>query len=856
MPFNPLWPEFAASLEEVQWEEEPLHFVTTSQRWVQQAHWAWHLRQRDKPRAQTLAAELEPLLRASAQADPAQRSVLARVLLVRAEQPWLDGHTHEAQAMVQEALALCVAQGDTLGAGDAHALLAHILWQRGEDNSACFRAAQQAYAQAGDARRQRLISLRETFGVSLRDLSAARELLARHGHHHPEDEHPSVKAWRLALEAAMLEQAGDHAMALEPLSQAVEAALASGQHRVAAIWAGNVGIYLRNLHDLAGSLMWCERALALARQLGSRVMQATSLSQLGALLGRLKRYDDAVEMLLAADESMVPGSEAQAYNSHNLACVFVAMADWDRAARWLGIALPQLQVGGRRITINTAQLDLAIVQAAQGQLAQAKQLCVQVLADARQHHMRGNEVSALQTLADLCLAEDPQDGARQALGHLQQALAVARGIPGFQIEPRLLESLAAQWAQQGDLAQAYRHLQEATQARERVLGLEVGQRAAGLQVRYRTERLRQEADVLRRLSESEAQRANDLAVAHDTLAQLAQMGRELTAIVTEEQVFKALDGYLYQFLDASVMSLYLLDAETATLSRVYGHRQGQTMPPLSVALDDPRSGAARCARERRVLRLEEVLSDDDVVSLPCAERPPALRSLMLAPLMAGEAVLGVLAVHSEARHSYSEREESIFCTLCAYGAIALVNAQALARLRQAQEQLLAQNMALEQLAVTDALTGLPNRRQLDTVLSREVARAARYGTPLVLILLDVDHFKRINDEHGHLVGDEVLATLGRWLLQHLRQTDVVGRWGGEEFLLICPSIELAQGLHIAETLRAAVSRLVLPEVGALSVSLGVASHRPADTAVSCVARADAALYDAKRAGRNRVVAER
>ena len=857
MPFDPLRPEYAAGLEVVQSIEERLVPATGTQRWVLQAHVAWYQRQRDKARAQALAAELEPLLRGAVQSDLALCAVLARVLLVRAEQPWLDGDTHQAQALAQEALALGAAQGDALLVGDAHALLAHIVWQRGEDNTPCFQAAHHAYAQAGDARRRRLLGLREIFGVALRDLVSARAMLANLGQDHPEDQHPSVKAWRLAVEANVLEHAGDYASALEPLSQAVDAALASGQHRVAAIWSGNLGIYLRNLHDLSGSLMWCERALALARQLDSRVMQATGLSQLGSLLGKLKRYDDAVEILVAADEAMVAGSEARAYNSHHLACVFIAMSDWERAALWLGIALPQLFATGRRVSINTAQLDLATVYAGQGHIAQAQQLGWQALADARQHHLRSNEVAALQTLADLCLLDPSVQSARQALGHLQQALAVARSIPGFQIEPKLLESLAAQWARQGDFEQAYRHLQEAAQARERVLGLEVGQRAAGLQVRYRTERLRQEADVLRRLSESEAQRANDLAVAHDTLAQLAQLGRELTAMVTESQVFEALEGYLYQFLDVSVMSLYLLEAETATLKRVYGRRQGQPLPALHLALDEPDSAEARCALERRVLRLESTsLGDDSAERQSPTGQASDVHFMMLAPLMAGDTVLGVLAVQNEARHPYSEREESIFCTLCAYGAIALVNAQALTRLRQAQEQLMAQNMALEQLAVTDALTGLPNRRQLDTVLSREVARAARYGTPLVLILLDIDHFKRINDEHGHLLGDEVLAALGHLLRHQLRQTDVVGRWGGEEFLVICPSIELSQGLHIAETLRAAVARLVQPAVGPLSVSLGVAGHRPGDTAVTCVARADAALYAAKRAGRNRVEAER
>lgn len=156
------------------------------------------------------------------------------------------------------------------------------------------------------------------------------------------------------------------------------------------------------------------------------------------------------------------------------------------------------------------------------------------------------------------------------------------------------------------------------------------------------------------------------------------------------------------------------------------------------------------------------------------------------------------------------------------------------------------------LSMTDKLTQLPNRARLDQILDDNFAMAARYGTPFSIILLDVDHFKQVNDTHGHLVGDEVLRQVGRTLAANTRATDTVGRWGGEEFLVIAPLTPLEQAAHLAEKLRACVAATELPAVGHKTISLGVATSLRSEDINELVGRADAALYRAKQAGRNRV----
>ncbi len=171
------------------------------------------------------------------------------------------------------------------------------------------------------------------------------------------------------------------------------------------------------------------------------------------------------------------------------------------------------------------------------------------------------------------------------------------------------------------------------------------------------------------------------------------------------------------------------------------------------------------------------------------------------------------------------------------------------------EELVEKNRLLGILAVTDTLTGLHNRRKLDEVLDEELARARRYAIDLSIIMLDIDHFKQVNDTYGHGVGDDVLAALAGLLREHTRDADALARLGGEEFVVACRHTNARDCMTAAEKLREAIAAHDFPGAGRVTASLGVASFRPDDTAATLLARADARLYRAKAGGRNRVQQE-
>jgi diguanylate cyclase (GGDEF) domain len=172
-------------------------------------------------------------------------------------------------------------------------------------------------------------------------------------------------------------------------------------------------------------------------------------------------------------------------------------------------------------------------------------------------------------------------------------------------------------------------------------------------------------------------------------------------------------------------------------------------------------------------------------------------------------------------------------------------------LQDAVRSLDEKNRMLEILSRTDRLTSIANRRRLEEALQAEILRARRYETPFTVIMLDIDHFKDVNDTYGHQVGIGSGRRGGEAVAQR-RETDIVGRWGGEEFLLICPETSQPVGVDIAERLRRDYCEAIMPGVGHVTSSFGVATFQRNDDTGTLLQRVDEALYLAKSNGRNRV----
>ncbi|WP_051145138.1 diguanylate cyclase [Thiomicrorhabdus sp. Kp2] len=182
------------------------------------------------------------------------------------------------------------------------------------------------------------------------------------------------------------------------------------------------------------------------------------------------------------------------------------------------------------------------------------------------------------------------------------------------------------------------------------------------------------------------------------------------------------------------------------------------------------------------------------------------------------------------------------------------------KLTQSNEQLLdiqsdlkQTNDKLETLSTTDFLTGTFNRKHIDQILEEEVSRSERYNNALSLLMIDLDNFKQINDLYGHLIGDQVLIKVSEHLSKHIRKSDTLGRWGGEEFMIICPSSDQQQALELANKLLQKIRELTFEQGFTQTASIGVATLKKQESILDFVARADSYLYKAKQLGKDQAI---
>jgi diguanylate cyclase (GGDEF)-like protein len=219
---------------------------------------------------------------------------------------------------------------------------------------------------------------------------------------------------------------------------------------------------------------------------------------------------------------------------------------------------------------------------------------------------------------------------------------------------------------------------------------------------------------------------------------------------------------------------------------------------------------------------------------------PEAGSRMCIPLVAFGQALGVLVLDSERAGAFHPGEVQSLESVADICATAIQNAHYVDRVKQ--------------LAYLDGLTGIFNRRFFELRISEEVERARRFGTGLAVIMIDIDQFKRLNDEFGHLLGDEVLRQVSSMFHQQLRKIDVVCRYGGEEFAILLSQTNQQLALGVTEKLRRLVETWQFPGVPrAVTISAGVASYPDhGSTRDELVRSADTGLYAAKQAGRNRV----
>jgi diguanylate cyclase (GGDEF)-like protein len=362
------------------------------------------------------------------------------------------------------------------------------------------------------------------------------------------------------------------------------------------------------------------------------------------------------------------------------------------------------------------------------------------------------------------------------------------------------------------------------------------------------------------------------AIGRERLQSLLTAGMRLSAERNLDSLLSLIVREATAAVTADQGTLYLLDAEKQELSAkiVQGRETGEVRIHLGVGI------AGHVAKAGQIVNIPDAYQDARFD--PRFDRTTGYRTrnILCVPLQNAQGTtLGAIEVLNKRSGSFLAEDENVLTALASLAAVAIENAELYHRLQEltgsleekvnertadllrSNERLSALNRELEERSITDDLTQAFNRQYFMNRLQQEVKRASRYGTRLSLLMIDIDHFKQVNDAFGHQAGDRVLAGVARKIRERLRETDLFARYGGEEFCIIAIAMDLANAFQLGVRLRELIANTVFEHNGRVmqvTVSIGVSTLRPDlnDRFEELVHLADEALYRAKREGRNRV----
>ncbi len=705
----------------------------------------------------------------------------------------------------------------------------------------------------------------------------------------------------LLLEARASVPVSPHT-ALTNAQQAHRAAVMARDDRAAAqalLIAGSAQVELCAYED---SLASFERALVLFGAIGDQDGRLETLSGIGVVYHRVSQFNFALECF----EEVLSEAQARGLKTHETAALYrigevcEAMQRLEQALEFYERARQAAQEAGALTTLTTLEiaigdvyrkmhrsepallhLNRALQAAAEQSAESARAECLTSLGrlhqDLGEHQSaeachrksialyraggnRFNLVEALQHLGWL-LQQTGRD--EEALQCYLEAIDISESIDAGAHAHKSYLRASQLFEKSGQDRKALEYYKRSAELQQSLSSEAVRQRVGSIMAEI--DRDREDFDSERtRLRVGELrQKTEALAEANRKLTVIANIGRDITASLDLGKLMFAVHAAINSLVSTDSLGLGVLNQDTGMLTYRFFIEAGQALAPIEVALDDRRSLGAWCVRERR----EAVIGDlDTEYERYVPERPQSVgtpnKSALYLPLIVRDRAIGVLTVQSRRRHAYSEGETETLRVLSSYIAIALENSLILERMVQLNKELTDEkaelqraNQMIQHMANHDNLTGLPNRRLLNDVIEKYLPLARRQSSRFVVLYVDLDDFKPVNDQFGHASGDAVLRTVAARLAASVRSSDVVARIGGDEFVV------LMRDVGNTEAVRRAIDKLITRIEAPIALDHGPIIVRPSagatvfpqdgDQFERLLLRADEAMYRIKGSGGQR-----
>jgi len=338
-------------------------------------------------------------------------------------------------------------------------------------------------------------------------------------------------------------------------------------------------------------------------------------------------------------------------------------------------------------------------------------------------------------------------------------------------------------------------------------------------------------------AEKEKLRAEILTESLKDIHLIGELGRIITTSLDMSTVFKHVYRQIKTMFNVDVIGICVYDKPSEMIQFKLMMKNGKKMPLKQTVISDEQSIAAKCIREKKTIIMNEV-------------QDAPMKSVIYMPLVVTESVIGAMTLQSLKDNAFSERTIEMSQAMSLYIAIALNNSLQ-------SEALALKTKELERISQKDSLTGLFNRRYVTEKLLGDCKEMAQKAKKYSVALMDLDHFKTINDTFGHQTGDEILIAVSRKIKRCLRNGDVLARWGGEEFLLLMPETDIEEAKVVCEKIRQEVSRIKKRTNNKrvnVTITIGISTRSGNCELTQTIQNADRALYDGKYKGRNCIVA--
>jgi diguanylate cyclase (GGDEF)-like protein len=352
----------------------------------------------------------------------------------------------------------------------------------------------------------------------------------------------------------------------------------------------------------------------------------------------------------------------------------------------------------------------------------------------------------------------------------------------------------------------------------------------GLKIQLEAMTSFREKETYRLLNNQLERKANELTAAYHSLEFISEIGRQLTSSTDLEFIFQLIYNEIRSLINMNVFNIGIYNPESQTIDYKFIMEDNQRITGRSVMLSSTTSFAVWSFKNRKSLLVNSRQEDtSDIVSEIRSSYGQPMEAIMFAPLFWEDKTLGVISVQSRTPNVFSTQSLKTLETLASYLSIALININQAMELKEeinkrmkAQMKLHELNIELTNLSKQDPMTGLANRRHFDEYLTLIFENARRSGVPISMLMVDVDHFKQINDYYGHLTGDEIVRHFAKIIQSCVnRSTDLVARFGGDEFAIILNDTNLYGAKLIAQKIRQSISE---SDVGSDSETKPKQSH--------------------------------